>query len=310
MTSMSIPEKKKKKSSVGPLIFRIVIILVAGLTVGLSVFSWNAQRLVGNQLPMPFGFGASVVLSGSMEPTLHIDDLVFVTEQDTYENDDIVVYQNGSMLVIHRIISMDGEEVVTKGDANNAADDPIDVSQIKGKLSFRIPYIGIVIKYIKTVPGTILILALAIFLMYRSRRKEKDKDRDELEKIVAEIRRLQEQNTAEQADAPQPEPINTAVPPAEPESESSSAAETDAALEAEPATDIDPEPVAEQDAEPVSEHEVQEQTDVVEEQTEQPSVTEQDDESAAKQDDESAAEQPNGVKDVKDILSMIDQLSD
>lgn len=184
--------ENKKKSRVGSIIFRIIIILIAGLTVGIGVFTWNATGLVGNQLPMPFGFGVSVILSPSMEPVLHTNDLVFVTKQDSYEVDDIVVYQEGKMLVIHRIISIDGDTVITKGDANNTADDPVSLDDIKAKLSFKIPFIGLIFKYIKTVPGTLLILAISVYLLYKSRRKEQEEDREELDEIVEEIKRLKE----------------------------------------------------------------------------------------------------------------------
>ncbi|MBQ3330399.1 MAG: signal peptidase I [Ruminococcus sp.] len=184
---------KKKKTKVGSMIFRIVLIIIAGLTVGLGVFSWNASRVVGNQLPMPFGFGVSVVMSPSMEPVLKTNDLIFVSEDENYEVGDIVVYQDGNMLVIHRIINIDGENVITKGDANNIADDPIKLNDIKAKFSFRIPFIGVIFKYLKTVPGTLLVLVLAIFLLYRSRQKEREKDRDDLESIVEEIKRLRAQ---------------------------------------------------------------------------------------------------------------------
>ena len=129
-------------------------------------------------------------MSPSMEPVNHTKDPVFVTEQDSYNVDDIIVYQEGKMLVIHRIVNIDGDKVTTKGDANNAADDPITMEEIKAKLAFRIPFVGVIFKYLKTVPGTLLVLVLAIFLLYRSRQKERDKDREELEDIVEEIKRL------------------------------------------------------------------------------------------------------------------------
>ncbi|MBQ3265841.1 MAG: signal peptidase I [Ruminococcus sp.] len=198
--------EKKKNKRIGSIIFRIVIILIAGLTVGLGVFSWNASGLVGNQLPMPFGFGLSVILSPSMEPVLNVNDLVIVAQQDSYEVDDIVVYQEGKMLVIHRIISIDGDTVITKGDANNAADDPISLDSIKAKFQFRIPFMGLIVKYLKTVPGTLLVLALAIFLLYKSRQKERTADTEAMEDIVAEIQRLRANLAEKDASAPESDP--------------------------------------------------------------------------------------------------------
>ena len=49
---------------------RYVILGILAVVLGVNVFYLNASRLAGNEVPMPFGYGASVVLSGSMEPVL------------------------------------------------------------------------------------------------------------------------------------------------------------------------------------------------------------------------------------------------
>ena len=48
--------------------FRLLLLILCGLILGVNVYLANANSLVGNQLPTPFGYGAAVVLSGSMEP--------------------------------------------------------------------------------------------------------------------------------------------------------------------------------------------------------------------------------------------------
>ena len=229
MTDTNSNPEVKKKSKIKSLIYRIFLIVIAGLTVGLSFFSWNATRVVGNQLPMPLGFGVSVVLTGSMEPTLKVNDLVFITEADEYQENDIVVYQRGNELIIHRIVRIGEGYVLTKGDANNAVDDPITLDMIKGKFSFRIPIIGFVFKMIKTLPGTLLILALVVFLMYRSRSKERRNSDEELEKIAEEIRQLRSQQQAEassQADSADPSAEESAESAAESDDGASDAPES------------------------------------------------------------------------------------
>ena len=104
---------------------RFVLLAFVAVVVGVNVYLWNARSLMGNTMPMPFGYGASVVLSGSMEPALSVGDLLIVREQAHYEAGDIVVYQSGSMPVVHRIVSISEEGVITRGDANNANDDII-----------------------------------------------------------------------------------------------------------------------------------------------------------------------------------------
>lgn len=187
-------------------ILRTTLLVLVALIVGLNVYTLNASRLTGDMVPMPLGVGATVVLSGSMEPTLSTGDLLIIAKQDSYQVDDVVVFQANRMAVVHRIVELyekpvqgeDGEEIqqmaITQGDANNTPDDPIQVSQIKGTVVFRLPIVGYLINMIKTPIGTILILALAIFLLERSFHKEREKDQDKLEAIRREIEKLKQQN--------------------------------------------------------------------------------------------------------------------
>lgn len=169
---------------------RVVLLAVISLLIGLKLYNWNAETLVGNAMPMPFGYGVSVVLSGSMEPELSVNDLVLVKGQDSYEVGDIVVYQDSRSLVIHRIVSIDGDEIITQGDANNAADPPIREEDIKGKETFHIPFLGAVVRILKSPVGFIIVLILAIVLIELPYYKERKKVIYEQEKIKEEIRRL------------------------------------------------------------------------------------------------------------------------
>lgn len=175
-------------------IIRTVLLVFVALIVGINIYAFNASRVAGDILPMPFGVGLTVVLSGSMEPELSIGDLLVVVEQDGYAVDEVVVFQEGRIGVVHRIIEMDGATVVTKGDANNTADDPIDISRIKGKVVLTIPLVGYLINLIKTPIATVVILAAAIWLLERSFHKEKEKDADQLEEIKREIEKLKQDN--------------------------------------------------------------------------------------------------------------------
>ena len=112
-------------------LFRLLILVLCGLALGVNVYLLNARNLMHNMLPMPFGYGAAVVLSGSMETTFSAGDLIIVEDTDEYAVRDIVVYQDRNSLVVHRIIEIDDEFVITQGDANNAPDEAIALSSIK-----------------------------------------------------------------------------------------------------------------------------------------------------------------------------------
>lgn len=189
------PKNPKKKFN----ILRFLLLLFVGIFAGLNLYLWNANSVVGNAMPMPFGYGMAVVLSGSMEPELSVDDVIIIKDTGDYQVGDTVVYQSGTVPVVHQIISIDGETVVTQGIANNVADDPISMEIIKGELVGVIPGAGGVIRAVKTPAGVIIILAIAFVLLELSYRGEKKKDSADLERIKEEIRRLKAQKDAEAA---------------------------------------------------------------------------------------------------------------
>lgn len=170
--------------------FRSLLLVFASVVLGVNLYQWNAKSLMGNSLPMPFGYGAAVVLSGSMEPTIRIDDVILVARQEDYEVDDIVVYQSGSILVVHRIIELQPDTVITQGDANSAPDAPIRKEMIKGTVVGCISGVGGIARLLKSPWATGILVGGSLLLSEMAFRREKKKDEDELEKIKAEIRRL------------------------------------------------------------------------------------------------------------------------
>jgi signal peptidase len=183
-------------------LLRLLAICVLAAVIGINVYTFNASRLAGNAFPMPLGFGLSVVLSGSMEPELSTGDLLLVVAREEYKPDEVVVFLDGRSAVVHRIISMDGDTVVTQGDANNQADEPISTELICGKVVLAIPLLGYLVSVIKTPLGTLLILALAVWLLNRSFRREQKEKTEQLDMIRAEIERLKAEQAerTEQAD--------------------------------------------------------------------------------------------------------------
>lgn len=83
------------------------------------------------------GVEAYTILSGSMEPTLYTGDLVLVSTKETeIQRDDMIAFRMGENIVVHRVIDVrEGEQYVTKGDANQQADlDLVEKDQVIGKV--------------------------------------------------------------------------------------------------------------------------------------------------------------------------------
>ncbi len=187
--------KQKKLRTV----IRMTVLVIAGILLGLGIYHLNAEKLLGDPMPMPLGIGVSVVMSGSMEPELSIDDVIIVKKTDEFYVDQLVVFRDGGSMVVHRVIAVDGNTLTTKGDANNTEDAPIDVSAVKGEVVAVIPAIGGVVEIIRQPVVIILVAALAILLFELSFRKEKKKDSDEMSRLKEEIAQLSQEVHASSA---------------------------------------------------------------------------------------------------------------
>lgn len=173
------------------IVFRCIGFLIASLIIGYCVIILNARYVLHEALPMVGGIGHAVVLSGSMEPEFSVDDLLIIQKSDTYRVDDVVTYldKNGS-LVTHRIIAIDGENVTTQGDANNAADPAFNIDRIQGKVIAVIPKFGFILSILQNPLCILVVIIITLLLSECSYRKERKKKKQGLDNIKAEIEAL------------------------------------------------------------------------------------------------------------------------
>lgn len=189
--------KVKKHRSVISVIARGLAIAVIIFVIGVVVYCLYAKYVRHEKMPMPFNHGIAVVLSGSMEPTLSVDDMIIVEKTDDYEVGDVVMYQGEVNTVTHRIVEINGDEVITKGDANNTTDEPIEASRIKGEVVGKLPrWLGF-LQNPRTPSTAAILIAVILVIISLSRSREEDAKADmELEAIRAEIRRLRGEKDA------------------------------------------------------------------------------------------------------------------
>ena len=112
------------------IIGQFILCLILIFFILLNIFSMNNKSL--------FGFRIYRVISGSMQPAFQIGDVIIVKKSNNYSERDIITYSNGLTTITHRIIAINNDEVITKGDANEVDDKPINKEQIIGKFFFRI----------------------------------------------------------------------------------------------------------------------------------------------------------------------------
>ncbi len=116
-------------------------------------------------VPKFLGYGEYTIISGSMEPTIPVGALVYVTSADTtevYEGDIITFDSNGSV-VTHRVAAInDDGSFTTKGDANDSADlASVYPTAFIGKVSAYVPLLGYVATFLSSSAGRV-IMALVL----------------------------------------------------------------------------------------------------------------------------------------------------
>lgn len=128
-----------------------------------------ALLLVGFRL---VGFRVFNVISGSMEPTYSVGDLLYVkpVEPDDVRVGDPITFVLNENLVVatHRVVDIDEENqfFITKGDANANADaSPVHFNNLIGVPKFHIPLLGYVSDYVQHPPGTYVTIAFCIVLL-------------------------------------------------------------------------------------------------------------------------------------------------
>lgn len=81
------------------------------------------------------GYTIFHVQTGSMLPSIQIGDGILVKCTKNISQGDIVVYKDEEKNVIcHRLVKIENEKLILKGDANNAEDEPIESIQVIGKV--------------------------------------------------------------------------------------------------------------------------------------------------------------------------------
>ena len=100
-----------------------------------------------------------IVKTGSMNPTININDIIIVERTKELANSDIIAFKQEGNLIVHRIVEKNENEIITKGDFNNQEDESIQYEQVIGKVVQVIPF-GLVIFIIMTIVSLNIIIAL------------------------------------------------------------------------------------------------------------------------------------------------------
>lgn len=155
----------------------LIIILLSILAI--SVYSFITIDIQEKEYCDIFGYSFFQIETGSMAGTIEIEDIIIIKlGNEDIKKDDIITFRQDNNLITHRVIKIEDEKIITKGDSNTSEDKPITKDDIIGKVEIIIPEVKIW-KAVFKEPKVLISLAITTILFvlvvsYKEKIGEKD----------------------------------------------------------------------------------------------------------------------------------------
>lgn len=140
--------------------------------------------------PRFMGYDIFAVISGSMEPNIHVGSVIYAKEalfEELKVGDVISFSMDENTRVTHRITAIDEENqsFTTKGDANDVEDGaPVLYKNVIGKVALTIPMLGYISVYVRTPIGIACAVGIVMVLLLLNYLPDAfGKDEDEKKKV-------------------------------------------------------------------------------------------------------------------------------
>ena len=203
--------EEEQKGKIGHLIATIIGIALCAVLLPIVIINMTLvvkSYVKPDEVPTFLGVAPLIVQSGSMDPTILVDDLIFVKriqpsriragKMDSENPGTVVAYLAGreGPVITHRVIAIttaeDGARLYeTQGDANNTPDENrVRENQIVGEYFMRVKGAGAMALFMKEPIGMVLFVGipLGLFVLYDAVRRalfSKKQRKEEEAKIAA-----------------------------------------------------------------------------------------------------------------------------
>ena len=167
-----------------------VLIYIFGIILLISIYNNLQVKVFGKEYSDFFGYSIFEVQTGSMKDYINPGDWIIVKSSQNIKLNDVVTYKQGSDFITHRVIGAYNDTFVTKGDANNTKDDPIDKKQIVGKVVKIIPHFGILKKTIFNPIVLVAIIATIVIINFSFKGKKKETKKANESKLLRKFKQI------------------------------------------------------------------------------------------------------------------------
>lgn len=147
-------------------VLKYLLLFVMGMILAINIISFFSLYVLKSEYSNIFGYTYFEVLTGSMRDEIKEHDIVVVKLNSEFGPGDIVTYYSDNNFITHRVLSINQDIIVTKGDANNISDDPIERKQVIGKVVKIIPNLGIVLKIITDKVTILFAVGIIVIISY------------------------------------------------------------------------------------------------------------------------------------------------
>lgn len=166
---------KFKDKNIKEKIINILLDILIGLfsiVLVVSIYNTIQIKIFKNSYSNFFGYSVFEVQTNSMSDYINSNDWIIVKITNKIKLKDVVTYEENGEYITHRVIEKYKGTYVTQGDANSAKDEPIDQSQIIGKVVKVLPNFGVLRKTLfnKEVLFVLIITLLVINMMYKKKK--------------------------------------------------------------------------------------------------------------------------------------------
>lgn len=156
------------------MILEFILNIFVGIAILTLIFTiyYNIQiKILDKKYVNVFGYTFFEVATGSMSGTLDIGDIIIVKITKQIKTNDIIVYKKYESYITHRVIEIENNKIITKGDANNTNDEPIGKEDVVGKVVKVFKNIKILKKVLKSpsvlIPIIITMILIGIAIIYK-----------------------------------------------------------------------------------------------------------------------------------------------
>lgn len=188
--------KKVLKAIIDVLTFLVFVILIV------IIFAKFKMMIKGEDYFELFGYSVFNVATGSMEPVINQNDIILVKKSKEYNIDDIITFKHKNDYITHRIVNKNGDNLVTRGDANNTNDvENVPLNDVVGKVIKISSKAGIWHKVLTT--PSIIIMVFATLILFDFAFSYKGFKNKKSIKIMNKIQNIPLEEINKEKDVPQ-----------------------------------------------------------------------------------------------------------